>query len=861
MIDGVAAYVSTFNEGPYLKELLRWLSKRVDAVYVFESCSAWAKDENADTKSLTEKIVNELPDDCVVQFIKTEGQQHDEPLIKETSERNQALRRIYNDGYKWVWWVDADEFYTDFDAEALWDWFGSKLEENPDIKGARCSWHTYWRSMHWKVDPPEPYKPNIIVRTDCVIASSRHMTDESCFVSVPPEVCMARHYSWAKSPEEIEKKVTTWGHAKEGNLLEWKRKTFDKWRPGSNMFMLHPTEPAAYGRIVECHLPVPEALQGHPYNGVQLIEGELEMYTKKRIKAVVLAHNRPEEADSLAGLLGEAFDDVEVIDCGSDPDKIPDSVTVSLENVYWTGAWNYAMEQWSDYDAIWIVGDHVKLEDPPAKYREAIEDSLPFGCWSPAVKGRSKEFMKPIGYMGRRIQVKNVEGMSLAISGELARHVRELPKGSDGYGQDFWLCHVARQEGMRNFIDGRVRVYHPDETGYDDAEFCKQMDDVFGEMFGPDYRETIFEYSEDFGGNMIQDEESSPQVKKVLVGVDNGLGFSEFERIAANVPEMDAIMVSKGVSVLSGGRVKVVGSDKFDEMLALADVVLLPRVGFCNRPEYAKALASGVPVVVKAGNEGEGIFHEKNVLLYESEDWASGWIKKACVDEELRDMLKRCNEGRETIVNEEREAIVNDGTLMVSVITPTWKRDLEVIQRCMDCVALQTGVSWEHLICSNGGEEIAVRKLVERRGDPRVKYFHTGPVGKGDYGNTARAMMIEKAEGILVAFVDDDNIVLPDFLKEMSDALNGTAKGFAVCDIVHFGPLDKRTGMKPPVVLKGEPVKLTYIDPLQVVVRMHAIKSVGWDIETGYLSDGVTLEKLGDEFEHVKVDKVLGFHM
>jgi len=42
---------------------------------------------------------------------------------------------------------------------------------------------------------------------------------------------------------------------------------------------------------------------------------------------------------------------------------------------------------------------------------------------------------------------------------------------------------------------------------------------------------------------------------------------------------------------------------------------------------------------------------------------------------------------------------------------------------------------------------------------------------------------------------------------------------------------------------------------------MHAIKSVGWDIETGYLSDGVTLEKLGDEFEHVKVDKVLGFHM
>ncbi|GAG31665.1 unnamed protein product, partial [marine sediment metagenome] len=161
MMDKVAAYVSTLNEGPYLEELLRWLCRRVDVVYVVESTSAWAQEPGVEQESLTEKIIASLSesDEIVkntVKFVKAEGKQHDKPLVKETNERNQALRMIRDDGYEWVWWVDADEFYTDFDADALWDWFKTKLEDNPDIRGARCSWHTYWRSMHWKVDPPEP---------------------------------------------------------------------------------------------------------------------------------------------------------------------------------------------------------------------------------------------------------------------------------------------------------------------------------------------------------------------------------------------------------------------------------------------------------------------------------------------------------------------------------------------------------------------------------------------------------------------------------------------------------------------------------------------------------------------------------
>jgi len=78
---------------------------------------------------------------------------------------------------------------------------------------------------------------------------------------------------------------------------------------------------------------------------------------------------------------------------------------------------------------------------------------------------------------------------------------------------------------------------------------------------------------------------------------------------------------------------------------------------------------------------------------------------------------------------------------------------------------------------------------------------------------------------------------------------------------MHFGPLNEAALGKPPKVLTGEPVKLYHIDPLQVMVRRDAIQKVGWDTEVGYLSDGVTLERLGKDFKYTLVEEVLGVHM
>ena len=61
-------------------------------------------------------------------------------------------------------------------------------------------------------------------------------------------------------------------------------------------------------------------------------------------------------------------------------------------------------------------------------------------------------------------------------------------------------------------------------------------------------------------------------------------------------------------------------------------------------------------------------------------------------------------------------------------------------------------------------------------------------------------------------------------------------------------------------MLLGDPVKLYHIDPLQVLVHRDIMQKVGWDTKVGYLSDGVSLERLAS-YKLVRVNEVLGIHM
>jgi hypothetical protein len=603
------------------------------------------------------------------------------------------------------------------------------------------------------------------------------------------------------------------------------------------------------------------------------------------IKVVVISHNQPESVDRLYGQLSKGFDDVEVWDTASDPDKVPINITISDENVSWEGVWAKAMQIYGDYDALWILGGDISLENDASEYAEAIESAMEFGCWSPAIRGRAHPFMLADSYGDEMVSVRNIEGMALAVSGELIRRIGGKFEVSTeiGFGQDYWLCHAARKNGMRNIIDGRVTVNHPPGIGYDEGAAHDAMERVFSERYGADFRRTVFEYDQTYEGNLVKEERKM----LTIITVENGWGVPEIEAIMKEVEGVELVVMQKGVSNfdVEGATVLPYTTD-LDDLIARADLALFARVGPANEKEYAKILEAGVPMVVHNYYHQGKIEHEVNGFVYGHESWAIQWLNTlvkdegarkrvsaawteetpAEVPEEVVAMVEELNaevEAGQTVLMDiaMKEKPLDDGEVLVTVITPTYKRDSGVIRRSYDCLKLQSVAQWEQLICSDGGDEEHVRKLVEDIGDERVSYHHLDAKKDGDYGNTCRAEMLKRARGRYVLFLDDDNVILPKYLEIMIGALGDSGKDFAVCDVMHFGPLNEAVAGKPPVVLTGEPVKLYSVDPLQILVKREAMQDVGWDVDRGYIADGVSLEALGDKYEYVKVPEVLGVHI
>lgn len=883
----VAAFVSTYDEGPYLKAVLKFLSPKVGRVYVVESESTFHGAQKPEGERRTKRIVDEVVQEGASNIVYhvLEGQEHPSPDIKEANERNQALEMIERDGFEWVWIVDADELYTEADANGLWKWFFKTVEDNPDVLGAKCSWYTYWRSVHWRIDPPEPFRPNVIIRSSCRILSSRHLLpkQQSKIVDAP---FMVHHYSWAHTPEHVQRKISTWTHAhqvKQG----WFDDVFLAWRPGCDMENVHPTKPEAYKRVVSAEGDMPEALEGHPYLGQQVIGERCEELSGKRIKVVILNHNSPENCDKLYETL-EPYFDVEIFDSGSDPYKIPIHIGRALENVYWAGGWNEILRTCRDYDAVWMLGCDITLKQDPSDYRRAIETSLPFGCWSPCIEGRAKPFMQASNYVhGEPRMVRNIEGMALAVSREFMQEVTDLPEGSDGYGQDLWMCMRARQMGLPNIIDGRVCVHHPEGTGYSDKKFHNQMEKVFGDMFGPDFRRTAFEYDDRYDYNLtgsheatVEERTQKPDTHRfTIVTVDNGWGYPDFKRMVSNFPDARKIVMTKGiVEIPEDDGVELVPYDPaLSTFLAEADVAFFAKVGVSTRKDMLSLMRAGIPCVVHQ-NYGSDVEHMQNGFVYQSPDWAIQWVTNIRDDPKYKEAVENYQwtddkPEQELVQNEVQEP--NQKTLslvgvsdvpcsLVTVITPTWNRDPAIVKRCIDSIRLQTEDSWVQLVCSNGPEEPLIKDLVVSIGDDRVRYCHLNiEPQKGDFGNSSRFASIRAAQSKYVMFCDDDNIVMPTFIEDMCKAIQVDEKyDFAICDIMHFGPLNEQeTGMRPPVVLKGEPVKLYYVDPLQVFVKTKVMQESGWDTEVGYLSDGVSIERMAKGREYVRVPKVLGIHL
>ena len=130
------------------------------------------------------------------------------------------------------------------------------------------------------------------------------------------------------------------------------------------------------------------------------------------------------------------------------------------------------------------------------------------------------------------------------------------------------------------------------------------------------------------------------------------------------------------------------------------------------------------------------------------------------------------------------EYIDTYGSPLVTVVIPTYNRPV-TLERALASIGEQDYDNYEVIVVDDhSSEEFASvnKNLVEQYGD-RFGYYYKQ---ENKYLGEARNTGVSLANGDYVIFLDDDNVLLPDAIQEMVDALHITGADIAVSPLRIF---------------------------------------------------------------------------
>ena len=123
---------------------------------------------------------------------------------------------------------------------------------------------------------------------------------------------------------------------------------------------------------------------------------------------------------------------------------------------------------------------------------------------------------------------------------------------------------------------------------------------------------------------------------------------------------------------------------------------------------------------------------------------------------------------------------------MITVITPTYNR-AEYLGNAIDSVLAQTHSDFELIVVDDNksGSEarIATEEVMKKYHDPRIRYLKN-PQNIG--GSASRNVGISEARGEYIAFLDDDDMYLPDRLEVQYAAMVENGWDVSVMDVVTY---------------------------------------------------------------------------
>lgn len=217
-----------YNEERMIRPFLSHIPDWVDETLVLISEKPWFGEELEPDK--TEEIAREMGATVIVHDWKTEEEQ-----------RNAGQEYFSN--MDWVIVLDPDEYLD----KANWNGLYQTLELTDAPAIIVEGQYTHWKNGY-VADPPKDYPMLIAARPNVRFVDKRVVA--SPFIQ--SEVWL-HHFSWAKTDEEVWRKISHYAHAKDFDIKEWYENVWLKWKPG--MKDVHPTSPSTLHELVPAKLP------------------------------------------------------------------------------------------------------------------------------------------------------------------------------------------------------------------------------------------------------------------------------------------------------------------------------------------------------------------------------------------------------------------------------------------------------------------------------------------------------------------------------------------------------------------------------------------------------------------------------
>jgi len=470
------AVYCVYDDDTWLKESVASVYGVCDAIYFLVGEKPWHGERSDNSATL--ECIKGLPDPgnkiCLLRGKWT----------TETDQRNAGLYILKEAGIDYCFVVDADEIY---DPEQLRQMmlFAAQYET---VSCWHMTWDTYWKSYKYVITPREPFTPVVFVKIGAArFAKYRSVSGEN-HGFIPPEIGFCHHMSYARSDEQILKKITTFSHAREVRNA-WYENIWKRWDSDHTLIDLHPTHPSSYHRATR------QPLSALPPILRERLEKDGAFQAKKPgvVSIIILTFNQlkytRECVESIRKRTPEPHE-IFFVDNGSTDGTVkwlkkllkenPNYKLIeNHKNLGFPRGCNQGINASSGEYILLLNNDVVVTEGWLSGMLECLNSAPDIGIVGPMTNNISgTQKVEDTGYQSmadlnvfaqsfrernrhRRIPMRRIVGFCMLFRRELVEKIGLLDETfGTGNFEDDDFCLRAALEGYKNFIAGDIFIHH-----------------------------------------------------------------------------------------------------------------------------------------------------------------------------------------------------------------------------------------------------------------------------------------------------------------------------------------------------------------------------------------------------------------